>query len=83
MLQPISDIGDADFGDGVKLMDIDTSLSDQDYVQICVKQAMRLFNQERGRKDAKTANLGDIKSTSIHTPPILQEPFKEHKAQFQ
>ena len=36
---------------------------------------MRLFNQERGRKDAKTANLGDIKSTSIHTPPILQEPF--------
>jgi hypothetical protein len=56
-------------------MEIDTSLPDQEYVQISIKQAVRLFNQERGKKETKTANLGDIKSTNLKTPRILKEPF--------
>ena len=37
ILQPINDVGDSEFGDGVRLMEIDTSLSDFEYVAICVK----------------------------------------------
>jgi hypothetical protein len=62
---------DGDFGDGVKLMEIDTSLPDKEYVEICKNQAVRLFRKECGKKETKSANLGDIKSTNLSTPCIL------------
>jgi len=63
---------DEEFGDGTHLMEIDTRLKDEEYVNLLIEQARRFFNMERGRQDTRRANLSDIKTTTIETPAILQ-----------
>jgi len=58
-------------------MDIDTSLKPKEYVDKVIKHAEELFNQDRGRQDTKRANLGDIRSTKIRIPEVLQKPIYE------
>ena len=60
------------FGDDKQLLEIDTNLPDKEYVELAIKDAKKMFKQERGRTDTKKANLGDIQSTQIYTPQILQ-----------
>ena len=55
-----------------KMMHIDkTDMTDEEYVQLCIKTAKNHFNIDRGCSEAKKANLGDIKSTKIESPYIL------------
>lgn len=55
-----------------KVLDFDKNgIDDPTYVKMCIKQARAFFNIDRGHSEAKKANLGDIKSTKIDTPPIL------------
>lgn len=55
-----------------KLLNIDKlTLTDEEYVQMKIKQNRNFFNVDRGHQDAKKANLGDIKSTKIESPYIL------------
>lgn len=63
------------FGTLKHLMDIDVKLNPSEYVNRVIKYAETQFKQDRGRKDTKRANLGDIRSTSIQTPEILQKPI--------
>ena len=68
-------------------MDIDESMPNGEYVDRVIQYAENLFKQDRGRQDTKRANLGDIRSTKIGTPEILQKPIyhydcsKDEKAQ--
>lgn len=43
--------------------DFDLNLTDEEYVQLFMEHVVDIFNKERGRDEAKKANLGDIKST--------------------
>ena len=55
-----------------KLLNTDKlTLTDEEYVQFKIKQNKNFFNVDRGHTDAKKANLGDIKSTKIESPYIL------------
>lgn len=56
-------------------MDIDTNLEPKEYVERMIKYAEEMFKQDRGHKDSKRANLGDIRGTTIRTPEILQKPL--------
>lgn len=49
-------------------------MTDEEYVKLKIKQNRCFFNVDRGHTDAKKANLGDIKSTRIESPLILNEP---------
>ena len=63
---------DEEFGDNVNLLDIDTKVSNEEFVKLSIERAKKLFKREAGRADTKRANLGDIKSTRVNIPPILQ-----------
>ena len=54
-------------------------LTDDEYVKMCIKQAKSFFNQDRGNTDGKKTNLGDIKSTKIESPFILNKPLYDCK----
>lgn len=56
-------------------MDLDTSMNSKDYVEKKIKYAEEMFAQDRGHRDSKRANLGDIRPTTIRTPEILQKPL--------
>ena len=62
------------FGD-VELQDIDPTISNEEYVELSMKQAKKIFWKECGRTDTKRANLGDIKSTRVNIPQVLQTPI--------
>ena len=68
-------IDDEIFGTLNSQMDIDTQLEASVYVNRVIKYAENLFRQDRGRQDTKRANLGDIRSTKIRTPEVLQKPI--------
>ena len=70
-----AEVAEDEFGDSVNLMDIDTSVSDEEFVRLSIERAKKLFRKEAGRADTKRANLGDIKSTRVNVPPILQQPL--------
>lgn len=53
------------------------AMSDEEYVKLKIKQNRCFFNVDRGHSDAKKANLGDIKSTKIESPLILNYPVYE------
>ena len=63
------------FGTLNSQMDIDVALNPTEYVNRVIKYAEDLFKQDRGQKETKRANLGDIRSTKIRTPEILQKPI--------
>lgn len=46
-------------------------MTDEDYVNLSIKIAKNHFQIDRGSTEAKKANLGDIKSTKIDSPYIL------------
>lgn len=50
-------------------------MNPKEYVERKIKYAEDLFKQDRGHRDTKRANLGDIRSTKIRTPEILQKPL--------
>ena len=52
---------------------MDTSLNPKEYVERKIKYAEDMFKQDRGHRDSKRANLGDIRPTTIRTPEILQK----------
>ena len=54
-------------------------MTDEEYVKLKIKQNRCFFNVDRGHVDAKKANLGDIKSTKIESPLILNEPLCDAK----
>ena len=55
-----------------EVLEIDrTNMTDSQYVQTMISNAKQFFNIDRGSKDLKHANLGDIKSTKIESPYIL------------
>jgi hypothetical protein len=56
-----------------------SSMTDTEYVDWQIQQMKRFFNLDRGAKEAKAANLGDIKSTKIETPFILSFPLFDPK----
>ena len=64
---------DAEVFGGKSLPLIDTTLSNEEYVNICIKRALKFFNTESGNNEAKKQNLGDNKYTKIDTPLILRE----------
>ena len=55
----------------LKAMDIDHQLSDSDYVEQFRKSVVKIFNKERGKNEAKRANLSDTKNTLIENSVIL------------
>ena len=69
--KPSAEVVEDEFGDSVNLMDIDTNVSDEEFVRLSIERAKKLFRKEAGRADTKRANLGDIKSTRVSIPPIL------------
>lgn len=46
-------------------------MTDQEYVAWQIKVMKKFFDLDRGAKEEKKANLGDIKSTKIESPYIL------------
>lgn len=52
---------------------VDSELSNEKYVKMCIKQARTFFNIDAGHSEAKKAHLGDIKSTKIESPGILYD----------
>lgn len=48
-----------------RLFDFDRSVKQTDYVAKVIKFAETQFKLDRGRKETKKANLGDIRSTKI------------------
>ena len=73
--KPTEEMVYEEFGDGTTLMDIDPTVSNEEFVRLSIERAKKLFRKEAGRADAKRANLGDIKSTRVNIPPILQQPL--------
>lgn len=69
--KPSAEVVEDEFGDSVNLMDIDPTVSDEEFVRLSIERAKKLFRKEAGRADTKRANLGDIKSTRVSIPPIL------------
>ena len=61
------------------LFRLNEEISDEEYVNLCIKQAKSFFNQDRGNTDGKKLNLGDIKSTKIESPLILNKPLFDSK----
>ena len=59
-----------------KLLDKNSNeaMTDEEYVKHKIRQNRCFFNVDRGHTDAKKANLGDIKSTKIESPLILNDP---------
>lgn len=55
----------------LKAMDINPKLSDQEYVELFRKNVVKIFDKERGRCEAKRANLSDTKNTRIENSIIL------------
>lgn len=66
---------DEEFGTLNAQNDIGTNLSAKEYVERTIKYAEETFRQDCGHRDTKRANLGDIRSTKIRTPEILQKPI--------
>lgn len=52
---------------------IDTTLTNDEYVTLCVKRAQKFFYSESGNNEVKKQNLGDNKYTKIETAEILRE----------
>ena len=52
---------------------LDANMKPSEYVGRVIKHVESQFKQDRGRKDTKRANLGDIRSTRIKTPQILRD----------
>lgn len=44
----------------------------KEFVDKCIARAKKLFDIDRGYKEAKKTHLADIKSTRIETPEILR-----------
>ena len=63
---------DDEFGTLQHQLDILSTNNPVDYVNHVIQYAEDLFRQDRGRQDTKRANLGDIRSTRIRTPDVLQ-----------
>jgi len=63
LLETVQDMEDEEFGTLNSQMNIDTNLSAKEYVARMIKYAEELFRQDRGHRDTKRANLGDIRST--------------------
>ena len=66
-----SELVNEEFGDDFNLQDIDTHISNEEFVRLSILRAKKLFRKEAGRADTKRANLGDIKSTRVSIPAIL------------
>jgi hypothetical protein len=61
-----------------KLLNTDKlTLTDEQYVNLKIQQNKNFFNVDRGHQAAKKANLGDIKSTKIESPFILNHTLFE------
>lgn len=59
---------------GGKLLEhIDTSLTNEEYMNICIKRAKKFFHSECGNNEAKKQALGDNKSTKIESSVVLRE----------
>lgn len=52
---------------------IDTTLTNEEYVTLCVKRAQKFFYSESGNNEVKKQNLGDNKYTKIETAEILRQ----------
>ena len=55
------------------------SMDAAEYVKKCISRSRKLFNIDRGCKDAKKTHLADIKSTKIETPALLNLPLFDSK----
>lgn len=55
--------------------EIDLKLSDKEYVSKFIEYVTNIFNKERGKSEAKKANLSDLKSTRIENSTIIQFPL--------
>lgn len=55
----------------LKAMDLNSHLSDKEYVEIFKTNVVKIFNKERGKNEAKKANLSDTKNTIIENSVIL------------
>ena len=51
----------------------DAEMKPGEYVNKVIRHVEAMFKQDRGRKETKKANLGDIRSTKIRTPEILRD----------
>ena len=58
---------------GQQMPKFDAEMKPGEYVNRVIRHVEALFKQDRGRKEAKKANLGDIRSTKIRTPEILRD----------
>lgn len=57
---------------GEQLAHIDTSLTNEEYIKICIKRAQKFFNKECGNHGAKKQDLGDNKYTKIETSVVIR-----------
>ena len=57
---------------------IDTTLTNQQYVEMCIKRARKFFLQECGNTEAKKSNLSDMQNTKVETPLIIREPISNY-----
>lgn len=74
-LEAMFERDDAIFRDFSKSGFEKNSMDAKEYVQKCISRSKKLFNIDRGCKDAKKTHLADIKSTKIDTPAILHLPL--------
>lgn len=76
LLDQVHGMEDEEFGTlKDQINNIQVNLNPKEYVERTIKYAEELFKQDRGHRDTKRANLGDIRSTRIRTPEILQKPI--------
>jgi hypothetical protein len=63
-----------------EVLQVDRSeMTDQEYVAWQIKVMKKFFDLDRGAKEEKKANLGDIKSTKIESPFILNHSLFDPK----
>ena len=55
----------------VKLLNMSTEITAEEYVKKFIEYVTDIFNKERGRDETKKANLGDIKSTQVDTSILI------------
>ena len=73
------DLAEVEIFGGNSLPAIDTSLSNREFVDLCIKRAQKFFYKESGNNEAKKQSLSDNKYTKIDTSVIIKE--YPHQAQ--
>ena len=67
------DLAEAEIFGGNSLPAIDTTLSNKEFVGLCIKRAQKFFYKESGNNEAKKQSLSDNKYTKVDTSVIIKE----------